>query len=55
MTAKARRILIHILWLTAAVLLAAAGIGCLFNHSDIMSMLADWIGIPVCSRWRWLG
>ncbi len=45
MKSNMKKTLLHICWLGAAVLLAAAGIGCLVNSSDVMNMLADWIGI----------
>ena len=47
MTAKAKRILLSSLWILAAALFAVAGIGCMVNSGDIMSMLASWIGILV--------
>ncbi len=36
--------IISALWLCAAVLLAAAGLGCMLNPGDVMSMMADWVG-----------
>lgn len=36
--------MISALWLCAAVLLAAAGLGCMLNPGDVMSMMADWVG-----------
>lgn len=47
MTTKAKKVLISTLWILSAALLAAAGIGCMIKNGDIMSMLADWIGIMV--------
>lgn len=36
--------IVSVLWLCAAVLLAAAGLGCMLNPGDVMSMMADWVG-----------
>lgn len=47
MPAKAKRILINTLWILSAALLAVAGVGCMINNGNIMSMLADWIGVVV--------
>lgn len=40
-----KRRVINVLWLASAVLLAAAGLGCMLNPGDIMSMMADWVGL----------
>lgn len=37
--------ILHVLWLGSAVLLAAAGLGCMLNPGDVMSMMADWVGL----------
>ncbi|MBP3637355.1 MAG: DUF308 domain-containing protein [Clostridia bacterium] len=37
--------LLTALWLASAVLLAAAGLGCMLNPGDVMSMMADWVGV----------
>ena len=34
-----------VVWLLSAALLVAAGIGCMVNSGDIMSIMADWIGV----------
>lgn len=39
-----KKYLISALWLCAAVLLAAAGIGCMLEPENIMSTMADWVG-----------
>ena len=42
---KKKGTLLMIVWILAAALLVAAGIGCLVNSADITSILADWMGI----------
>ena len=37
--------LLMIVWLLSAILLVAAGVGCMVNSADITSILADWMGI----------
>lgn len=37
--------LLHGMWLVAAAPMIAAGIGCMISSGDVMSLLADWIGI----------
>ena len=36
--------LLNVCWLASAVLLAAAGLGCMLNPGDVMTMMAEWIG-----------
>lgn len=45
MKSNVTKALLHVCWLGAAVLLAAAGIGCMVNSGDVMNMLAGWIGV----------
>lgn len=40
-----KKSILNILWLSSAVLLAAAGLGCMLNPGDVMSMMADWVGL----------
>lgn len=40
-----RNIVLHTLWLAAAVALIAGGIGILCDYSNVMVTVADWIGI----------
>ena len=42
---KKKGTLLMVVWILAAALLVAAGIGCLVNSADITSILADWMGI----------
>ena len=37
--------LLMVVWLLSAILLVAAGVGCMVNSADITSILADWMGI----------
>ncbi len=40
-----RTILLHVLWLAAAVMLVVSGIGILCDSSSVMTTVANWIGI----------
>jgi len=40
-----KTILLHVLWLAAAVMLVVSGIGILCDSSNIMTTVANWIGI----------
>lgn len=37
--------ILNVLWLCSAALLTAAGLGCMLNPGDVMSMMADWVGL----------
>ena len=37
--------LLMVVWLLSAILLVAAGVGCMVNSADITNILADWMGL----------
>ena len=44
--------LLMVVWLLSAILLVAAGVGCMVNSADITSILAGWMEKTVRTSWK---